>query len=550
MTHRISFTLALILLLCNWGHAQTASTNPSIQDLLERLERNERETQTLRDRLDEANKQIQALEHKLDSSQSIPTEQAIKQTPADRVRANRLEFERWMKDYTASRRSDSLPDPGIVKQGKLAFESACTQCHDSSRALSKSGDQVYWSKVVRRMSRKRDANVPDSVQPAIVAYLTGQSGSEDQGARTAEAQSRPTEPIDIWATISTIWRGSSTDNVLQNPGFFPEVWVGVEWHPDMPIQARAVACITCHTQGSQGSRIELVEAAATFNVSDWLADLNGHADGDQDVDVSVEAGRFIVPFGAFSSQSHPGAFRTVTKPLMFNMGQGVNRNLTGDPVLPLPYSDEGGLVSLSVPIHGDWVATADGYLVNGLQGFSNGVSFFQSRDYVDNNSQPAYGGRLTLAGPQLTLGTSLMSGRYNSDQFADGLGYRVLGADAAFRVTDEFRLQAEYAIRTTDQQFGAASGDEEVRGWNIEAELRLWNQPKLWAVVRYDTLDRTGDFSPPTGQLVNSQIDRITWGFNVGMPGGSLLLINHEHWMFANDADSVNVIGVRWVGTF
>ena len=90
----------------------------------------------------------------------------------------------------------------------------------------------------------------------------------------------------------------------------------------------------------------------------------------------------------------------------------------------------------------------------------------------------------------------------------------------------------------------------DVRGWSIESELRLWNEPALWAVVRYDTLQRRGDLAPVRGQLLNSDVDRITWGFNVGLPGGSLLLVNHEHWMFTGDADNVDVIGVRWVGTF
>ena len=37
---------------------------------------------------------------------------------------------------------------------------------------------------------------------------------------------------------------------------------------------------------------------------------------------------------------HAGAFRTATRPLMYNMGQDVFRTEIGSPILPMPYSDE------------------------------------------------------------------------------------------------------------------------------------------------------------------------------------------------------------------
>ncbi|MBP86041.1 MAG: hypothetical protein CMJ64_04885 [Planctomycetaceae bacterium] len=59
--------------------------------------------------------------------------------------------------------------------------------------------------------------------------------------------------------------------------------------------------------------------------------------------VEGEAGRLIVPFGAFSATAHPGANRAVTNPLMFNMGRRVFGNVgpPRQPVLPMPYADEG-----------------------------------------------------------------------------------------------------------------------------------------------------------------------------------------------------------------
>jgi hypothetical protein len=57
----------------------------------------------------------------------------------------------------------------------------------------------------------------------------------------------------------------------------------------------------------------------------------------------VKAGRFIVPFGAFSAMANPSTYRTVTQPLMFDMGRRVfvPGAPPNQPVLPMPFADEG-----------------------------------------------------------------------------------------------------------------------------------------------------------------------------------------------------------------
>ena len=94
---------------------------------------------------------------------------------------------------------------------------------------------------------------------------------------------------------------------------------------------------------------------------------------------SIEAGRFIVPFGAFAAQSNPGVYRTVSKPLIFDMGQRVRLNDIGDPVLPMPYSDQGANVDFSTEVLCEQTLGFNVYTVNGLQGGANGVNFYQSQ---------------------------------------------------------------------------------------------------------------------------------------------------------------------------
>ena len=72
-----------------------------------------------------------------------------------------------------------------------------------------------------------------------------------------------------------------------------------------------------------------------------------------------------------------------------------------------------------------------------------------------------------------------------------------------------------------------------------QLELRLWDQPYISAIVRYDTLDHQSIALGP------AMLNRFTSGFNIGLPGGSLLMINHERWM-PKGSDHVDVFGVRW----
>ncbi len=71
-------------------------------------------------------------------------------------------------------------------------------------------------------------------------------------------------------------------------------------------------------------------------------------------------------------------------------------------------------------------------------------------------------------------------------------------------------------------------------------------------VGRYDILSRNGDLVPPGKSLADGRFDvnRITWGFALTLPGGSLLLVNHEHWRMPKELENVDVVGLRWVAAF
>ncbi|MCH7686272.1 MAG: hypothetical protein IH899_06285 [Planctomycetes bacterium] len=435
----------------------------------------------------------------------------------------------------------------------------CISCHEPERALEKRKNLARWLMTVRRMANKSESAIPASEVTPIAQYLAfrNRSANVDQDIDTTNQMDlSAAQSFNIFGTVSTVLRNGVGDDVVENQGFFPEVWAGVEWNSHRVITARVTACISCHTEGQQGSRIELAEGLLRYNVTHAL-------DADpENGEFVVDVGRVLVPFGGFSSQSHPGAFRTVTRPLMYNMGQNVNRSDIGPTVLPMPYADEGVIAHLAFPIGNELRATVDAYVVNGLQGGLSGITdFYASRDYVDNNREPAFGARVTFGMPGLKLGGSLMSGKHNaiadgaSGPFDKNLNYNLYGFDLTMRIKDVFRVQVEYASRSTDRFVFAPSirrVDEELWGIYIEGGLRIHESPRIELVVRYDTLDRNSD-GPPSGSSLKNpgfNIRRITTGVNFLLPGGSLLLFNYEHWSLPEDLGEEDVLGLRYVVSF
>ncbi len=94
--------------------------------------------------------------------------------------------------------------------------------------------------------------------------------------------------------------------------------------------------------------------------------------------------------------------------------------------------------------------------------------------------------------------------------------------------------------------------DDQITGLTVEGELRLLERPRTSLVGRYDMFDRRGDLLPAGSSLSDPDFDvhRATWGFTITLPGGILLLLNHEHWFMPDELDDVDVIGARWVGMF
>jgi hypothetical protein len=206
-------------------------------------------------------------------------------------------------------------------------------------------------------------------------------------------------------------------------------------------------------------------------------------------------------------------------------------------VLPLPYSDEGVALHFSREIDCDWNATFDVYGVNGLQVGGPGEFFF-SRSYQDNNSNTAVGGRATIGNQRLRLGGSIASGELQDEGF-ELQPYKLAGGDLSYRYEDQFRINYEYAIREEDSFPDAR---HLAYGNVVESEVLLLSNPGISLVARYDTLEHRGTFD-------ELSTERFTYGVNWVLRGGSLVILNHEHWIF-DDGTDANILGTRWTVAF
>ena len=436
--------------------------------------------------------------------------------------------------------SDTGFDQAVVRQGEQFFESSCTQCHDAERSTSKMKTYPAWLATVRRMAAKEDADVASGEHTAIATYLASldpaNQPTQSKASRGGPAAKESLPAMTFNGTLSPAWRG--TDPQVENKGFFPDVWLGAEWRPENnPFSASVMACASCHgTNGGLG--VELAEASLTVDLYQLLARRSPEQRNCSRSEARLKAGRFIVPFGATSSRVHPGAQRTVSLPLMFNMGRRVGSTGPQQPVLPLPYSDEGVQLHLSREL-GKGTVTFDTYAVNGLQQ-GGSTTFLFSRSYRDNNSNVAVGARATYALGDWKIGGSLTAGELQKEG-APLQSYKLSGADLSYRCGEKFRAYYEYAIRVEDS-FSFANSESIVYGNLLEMEMLLLSDPKMSLLARYDTLEHRGFFG-------EAGIQRLTYGLNFGLRGGSFLAINHEHWMFDN-AHSVNIMGVRWTMAF
>jgi hypothetical protein len=174
-------------------------------------------------------------------------------------------------------------------------------------------------------------------------------------------------------------------------------------------------------------------------------------------ELSVRIGRLTPEFGSFPQRGDPANHLSNDKPLPYDMGRMLHHTEWNEGILPAPWVDN-GVELLGTRFVGGGRVDYAAYILSGPKSNADRIDFdfIASREpnayYVDNNSEPVVGARLSgtadfdSSGHGVTFGASFMAGRYDPDR---RLSFVIGGADLMLNL-DGFVLRAEYLARRTD----------------------------------------------------------------------------------------------------
>jgi hypothetical protein len=301
------------------------------------------------------------------------------------------------------------------------------------------------------------------------------------------------------------------------------------------VSASVKVCVACHG-------LEIGMAFFDLRVADEL---------------NVRVGRFTPAFGNFPMRHDPANHRTSDKPLPYDMGRMLRLREWNMSVLPAPWVDNG--IEVAGTFFGDSAQLDYAlYAIGGPKAGADAVDFdfIQSRSperyYLDNNSEPSVGARLSatveMGGALIaTLGASGMTGRYDP---ARELGFLIGGADLVLQL-GSVQLRAEYLIRRTRMSLGEdpverfrygpgqdGTFDEYFLKHGFYAELEQ-QFGDIELVGRFDGMYRQGNVVATSPLRSKSALLRYTVAAAYRLPGGLRLKTSAEHYDFSDFDDEV-----------
>ncbi|HEY6878615.1 MAG TPA: hypothetical protein VI299_11385 [Polyangiales bacterium] len=271
-------------------------------------------------------------------------------------------------------------------------------------------------------------------------------------------------------------------------------------------------------------------------------------------------GRFSPSFGDFQLRHDPANHRTVDKPLPYDMGRMVRLREWNMGIVPAPYVDNGiefgGTHWFGTRLQLDYAA----YAVGGFRGDNDGqdIDWTQQRSggayYLDNNSRPSMGGRISatidLADQDMTytVGASGMGGWYDPKH---ELSYAVGGVDLYARIK-RVEVRAEYLMRRTEFNLGDDPGARFKYGpgkngkysnyflkdgFYVEAIIPVSKRFEL--VGRWDGLRRFGNVPVNSALRKESAVLRYTVGGDVSLGYGVRIKLFGEYYDFSDFKDEI-----------
>ena len=355
---------------------------------------------------------------------------------------------------------------------------------------------------------------------AALAALVAASGLVWATAASAGATSTVSGSayVDYWFLSSPEARAAALQPITPEAA----IKIEVDVHENVSFSARM--CFGCHG-------IEIDRAHIDFTPSQYI---------------NVQLGRVGVPFGEFSVRYDPTSHRTVSKPLIYEMGRMpyYGKNAFNLGVVPQPYVDTGAVIYGQFWFGENVQLWYGAYAVGGYKG-SNDVDWVSMRTpyYLDNNRFPSGGGRavLTISGNagsafrDLTLGFSGMHGFYDPDEKRK---YSAFGADLSLRIGPvTFRAEAAYLRMNLDvdaKGYRYQLVDPWFEKGGFYAELEHPIGPYVIMLYRFDLFRRVGAPLPGSQLSYDSRILRYTGAGQVLLGESVFLKVSYEYWWFTD----------------
>jgi hypothetical protein len=264
-------------------------------------------------------------------------------------------------------------------------------------------------------------------------------------------------------------------------------------------------------------------------------------------------------FGSFPARSDPANHLTSDKPLPYDMGRMVQRVEWNEGILPAPWVDNGVEVSGTHFWDGARIDYA-AYAISGPKGGNDAADFdfvlsrSPAQYYVDNNSEPTVGGRVSTAidlddRDVLTLGASAMAGHYDP---ARQLGFAIGGADVTLQLGDCI-LRGEYLIRATQMSLGddpatrfkygpgsdGRFADYFIKdGYYVEGEVPFG---ALSVIGRWDGLRRIGNVLATDTLSSSASVMRFTAALAYKLHDGIRIKTSVEYYRFSDFANDIAI---------
>jgi hypothetical protein len=285
----------------------------------------------------------------------------------------------------------------------------------------------------------------------------------------------------------------------------------------------------------------------------------------QSDELNVRVGRFSPSFGSFPLRHDPANHSTSDKPLAYDMGRMIRFRDWNEGVLPAPWVDNGVEVNGSHffgPAQIDYAA----YAIAGPKGNGMDFDYTLSRSgenyYVDNNGEPAVGGRLALTidlAPHetLTLGGSVMTGHYDPKAQQ---AFTIAGADATLQLGRTF-IRAEWLGRWTHfdvgddpaltLKYGPTTGGVYTHyfykdGFDLEVEHPI---DRVTLIARFDGLRRSGNVLATSDLTSQATVVRATAGIAIRLIASLQLKASIERYVFSDFPDE-NAAHIGIAGPF